>query len=119
MRDALSHGRLRALVFHMVEGEATPGDLAREADVSPATITAMIEQLLAQHVVKRRRDLDDGRVWWISLTNRGRVEVTRLKAEWDQRFAEALADVSDRHVEAASEVLERLSAMFDASGRYD
>jgi DNA-binding MarR family transcriptional regulator len=115
--EAMSHGRLRALVFLMAEEEATPSQLAREAEVNPASITAMIEQLAAQGVIRRRRDGHDKRVWWISLTDKGRSEVAELKAQWDARFADAFAGTADWELEAASGVLERLAATFETVAR--
>ena len=94
------------------EQEAPAGKLAREAGLKPNSITAMLEQLERSGLVHRRQDEDDRRVWWISLTDAGRAELEALQEEWDRRFDEAFADVSDRDLAAASRVLERLAHVF-------
>jgi DNA-binding MarR family transcriptional regulator len=112
--ESLSHGHLRALFVLMAEREATAGRLAREAELNPASVTAMVDQLEARGLVQRRRDTHDRRVCWISLTDEGRSEVAEKEAGWSQRLAEVFTDTSDEDLETASRVIERLAAMFDA-----
>jgi DNA-binding MarR family transcriptional regulator len=97
----------------MAEEEATAGRLAREAELNPASVTAMIDQLEAQGLVQRRRDEQDRRVCWISLTKRGKSEVGEKETRWSQRLAAAFADTPERDLEIASRVLERLAAVFE------
>jgi DNA-binding MarR family transcriptional regulator len=97
----------------MAERKATAGRLAREAELNPASVTAMIDQLEAQGLVQRRRDLQDRRVWWISLTDKGRLEVSEKEAQWSQLLADAFTDVPDEDLEAAIRVVERLAAVFE------
>ena len=111
--ESLSHGHLRALFVLTAEHEATAGRLAREAELNPASVTAMVDQLEARGLVQRRRDGQDRRVCWISLTDRGRSEVAEKEARWIRRLTEAFADTSDEDLETASRVLERLAEMFD------
>jgi DNA-binding MarR family transcriptional regulator len=111
--DTLPPGHLRALFALMAEHEATAGRLARDAELNPASVTAMVDQLEAQGLVQRRRDADDRRVCRISLTETGRAAVAEKEARWSRRLAEAFADVPDRDLDAARRVLERLAAVFD------
>jgi DNA-binding MarR family transcriptional regulator len=112
--DSLSPGRVRALNVLLREDEASAGTLAREAGLKPNSITPMIEQLERSGMITRRRDETDRRMWWISLTDRGRSELAELGDEWNARFAEAFADTSDRELAIASRVLERLAEVFTA-----
>jgi DNA-binding MarR family transcriptional regulator len=114
--DSLSPGRLRALVVLMRAGEATHGELARAAELNPATVTAMLEQLELQGVVSRRPHETDGRVWWVSLTAKGKREVARLQAVWDEYFAEAFADTPDADLDIACDVLEKVVLLFESIG---
>jgi MarR family transcriptional regulator, organic hydroperoxide resistance regulator len=111
--DALSHGHLRALFVLIAEEEVTAGRLARDAELNPASVTAMVDQLEAQGLVQRRRDEQDRRVCWISLTEQGRSEVAEKEARWSQRLAEAFSDLSDEQLGTASLVLERLADVFE------
>jgi len=112
-RGAVSHGRMPALVTLMQVEEITPSQLAREAELTPATVTGMLDELETQGVIRRRPDDKDRRKSWVSLTERGRTEVAEMKVEWDRRWAAGLAEVSDEELEAACRVLERLTATFD------
>jgi DNA-binding MarR family transcriptional regulator len=109
---SLSPGRLSALNVLVREQEAPAGRLAREAGLKPNSITAMLEQLEHAGLVRRRQDDHDRRVWWISLTDAGRAEISALQDDWNRRFDAAFADVSDRELAAASRVLERLAGVF-------
>lgn len=112
--ESLSHGHLRALFVLTAEPEATAGRVAREADLNPASVTAMVDQLEARGLVERRRDDHDRRLCWISLTGQGRAEVADKKARWSRRLSEAFADVSDEDLDTAGRVLERLADVFDS-----
>jgi len=111
-RGALSTGRMQALNVLVREDEATAGALAREAGLSPNSITVMLEQLERSGVVTRRRDDADRRVSWVSLTKKGRAELAVLRAQWDDAFADGFADVSGGDLDVASAVLERLAQVF-------
>jgi DNA-binding MarR family transcriptional regulator len=111
--ESLSLGHLRALFVLMAEHEATAGRLAREAELNPASVTAMIDHLEEQDLVSRRRDGDDRRVCWVALTDKGRAQVAEKEARWRRLLAEAFADMPDRELETATRVLERLAAVFE------
>jgi DNA-binding MarR family transcriptional regulator len=111
--EALSHAHLRALFVLTTEQEVTAGRLAREAELNSASVTAMVDQLEARGLVQRRRDGQDRRTCWISLTDEGRFEVAEQEARWRRQLAEAFADTTDQDLEAASRVLERLAAVFE------
>jgi DNA-binding MarR family transcriptional regulator len=112
--NSLSSGRLRALGVLLAEGRATHGQLVVQAELNPASTTAMIEQLEAQGIVERQRDERDRRVWWISLTDHGRTEVINARARWDHRLADALADSTSEDLATACDVLERVISTFDS-----
>jgi DNA-binding MarR family transcriptional regulator len=111
--ESMSPGHLRALFVLTLERRATVGRLAREAELNPASATAMVDQLEAQGLVQRERDIDDRRVCWISLTSQGRSKVAEKEARWSRLLAEAFAATTDADLEAARRVLERLAAVFD------
>jgi MarR family transcriptional regulator, organic hydroperoxide resistance regulator len=111
--EALSHGHLRALFVLIAEEEVTAGRMARDAELNPASVTAMVDQLEAQGLVQRRRDEQDRRVCWISLTEQGRSEVADKEARWSQKLADAFSDLSDQELETAALVLERLANVFE------
>jgi DNA-binding MarR family transcriptional regulator len=112
--EALSHGHLRALYVLMTEQEVTAGRLAKEADLNPASVTAMVDQLEAQGLVQRRRDAQDRRVCLVSLTDEGRAAVGPKHERWTRHLADALGDLSNREIEVGARVLGRLAEAFES-----
>jgi DNA-binding MarR family transcriptional regulator len=111
----LTPGRLHLLVHLLDQGEKTNGQLARYAALTPATITLMLDKLEEQGLVTRRRDPDDRRVSWVSLTPSGVEETTQARGDWERRFAEAFADMSDEELDTARRILERVISVYDGS----
>lgn len=112
--ESLSYGHLRALFVLTAEEEVTAGRLAREAELNPASVTAMVDHLEEEGLVERRRDDHDRRLCLISLTDQGRAEVAAKQEAWSERLAMALSDFRDRDLETAAAVLERLVSVFDS-----
>jgi DNA-binding MarR family transcriptional regulator len=110
----LTPGRLHLLVHLLDEGEKTNGQLARYADLTPATITLMLDKLVELDLVERRRDPDDRRVSWIALTPRGVAETTEARREWERRFADAFAGVDEDELDVARRILERVIGVYDS-----
>lgn len=110
---------LGGLVRLLTEAEMTSTQLARASARSPAAMSEQLERLEANGVVARRRDDRDGRVVWVSLTANGRDEIARVRDEWDQIFHRAFAETTDADLESASDVLQRLVAIFDSLGSPD
>lgn len=71
----LTHAHVRTLFVLLQEKEATAGTLARVAELNPASVTAMIDQLEGLGLVQRRRDVRDRRLCWVSLTEAGQAQV--------------------------------------------
>ncbi|HEX3706473.1 MAG TPA: MarR family transcriptional regulator [Mycobacteriales bacterium] len=105
--EALSNSHLRALFVLTKESEATAGTLAKAADINPASVTAMIDQLESRGLVSRRRNGQDRRQCWISLTDAGREQVEKKERYWQARMTEIFSDVARKDIEAATKVIER------------
>ncbi|HVX22137.1 MAG TPA: MarR family transcriptional regulator [Acidimicrobiales bacterium] len=114
----LSHSHLRAL-FGLTQQEATAGTLAKVAELNPASVTAMIDQLEGRGLVQRRRDAQDRRQCWISLTDAGRREVEEQERYWRNQMAETLGDISPREIAAATKVLQRIATVMEHLGDVD
>ena len=88
-------------------------DLAEVADLSPASVTEMLEGLAAAGFVERQRSDRDRRVVLTSLTDNGRVLVEERRARFEPRLRAALEPFSEDELVVAAAVLDRLRAMFD------
>jgi len=102
------------LLFSLCErDEMSSSELAAAADLSPASVTEMLDSLAAEGLVARLRSARDRRVVLTSLTDRGRALVEERRARFEPRYRAALAEFSDDELHTAAAVLERLRELFD------
>jgi DNA-binding MarR family transcriptional regulator len=94
----LTHGQIRALFTIDVRGEATAGELAKAADLSPASVSTMLDHLERDGIVQRRRSEEDRRVVVVTLTESGRALVADKRERWRERAAAALDGVTDEQL---------------------
>jgi MarR family transcriptional regulator, organic hydroperoxide resistance regulator len=94
--------------------ERSARDLAEHADLTPATVTQMLESMEAQGLVTRIRSEQDRRVVLSSLTERGEQLVAERHAQMEPRWRAALAGFDDAELLVAARVLDRLADYFDA-----
>jgi DNA-binding MarR family transcriptional regulator len=109
----LSHAQFELLLELHERGPLSAGELAAAAQLTPATVTQMLEHLAASAHVERTRQEKDKRVVVSHLTARGRREIEAKRERWQARWAQALADVELDELRAATRVLTRLRAVFE------
>jgi len=93
--------------------ERSARELAEHADLTPATVTQMLEHLEAAGLVKRTRSEQDRRVVLSVLTDRGAAVVAERHAQMEPRWRAALDEFSDDELSAAARVLGRLADYFN------
>jgi DNA-binding MarR family transcriptional regulator len=108
---------IRALFQLGKDPETTAGCLARQADVSPATMTAMLDHLEKDGMVARRRSETDRRQVIVSLTDRGRELLDAKRASWQQHWSEMLSHHSEDELQAAARVMRDVAALLASLGR--
>jgi MarR family transcriptional regulator, organic hydroperoxide resistance regulator len=111
--EGLSHTHLRAMFLVLRQGEATAGDLARAADLNPASVTAMVNRLQRRGLVERRRHAEDRRVCLVALTRTGQAVVAAQERHTAARLHGLLEGISDDELLTAIRVLSRLTALVD------
>jgi MarR family transcriptional regulator, organic hydroperoxide resistance regulator len=109
----LSHAQLRSLFVLVRQDEVTVGTLAKAADLNPASITAMIDQLEEAGLVSRRRDIQDRRQSWVALTEAGRQQVAEKERYWRAQMDEAFRDIAPEEIAAAIKVMERIATTME------
>jgi MarR family transcriptional regulator, organic hydroperoxide resistance regulator len=109
----LSYAQFELLGELEERGELSAGELAAAARLTPATVTQMLDHLAACGHVERTRSQTDRRVVVSRLTPESRRTIQAKRNEWRSRWHQALADVPDEELQAATAVLERLAAMFE------
>jgi DNA-binding MarR family transcriptional regulator len=109
----LTHSQLRALMLLDKEDAATAGQLARSADLNPASVTAMLDQLEANGIVERSRHPTDRRVCLVSLTGKGRAIVDDKRAAWQSLWEQRLGHLSESELLAALRVLKTMTDLIE------
>jgi|HubBroStandDraft_1064217.scaffolds.fasta_scaffold278142_1 DNA-binding MarR family transcriptional regulator len=110
----LTLSQMRALLILEEEDEVTAGDLAKSADLNPASVTAMLDQLESNGIVVRRRAAHDRRVCLVSLTEKGRGAVGQQRGRWHALWEEHLKGLSEQQLLAALEVMRTITQLLDS-----
>jgi DNA-binding MarR family transcriptional regulator len=117
-RDAKAGG-VSFAQFHLMRllaeaGECPAGKLAAEADLTPASVTQALDHLAELGLVERVRSETDRRVVLNRLTPAGRERFEAKQAALEERWQEALADLSADQLGQAARVLRRMAEVLDA-----
>ena len=103
------------LLRQLAEADELPaGKLAAGAELTPASATQMLDHLAEQGWVERVRSDTDRRVVLNRLTTAGRERFERKRAEIEERWREALADIPAEQLGQAAQVLRRMADVLDA-----
>ena len=103
-----------SLLFGLAGGELSTRELAEQTDLTPGTVTQMLDYLETAELVRRNRSKQDRRIVLCALTPRGAAVVAERRAQMEPRWRAALAEFSDQELTAAARVLDRLADYFDA-----
>ena len=109
----LSHAQYQVLFELLRSGELSSGDLAAVTDVSPASITEMLDRLAGAGLVTRVRSQTDRRVVLSSLTDDGRAVCEERRAQIEPLWNEELARFTPEQLRTAAEVFDSLGQLFE------
>jgi len=117
-RDTHRPGELSFAQYHLLfalaeREELSAGELALAADLSPATVTQLLDSLASMGFVERVRSERDRRVVTCTLTEPGRELLTARRSRFERRWHAALAEFSVEQVSAAAAIIDRLAAFYD------
>lgn len=110
--SGLSAARLSALSVIVFAGPITVGELATAEQVTPPTVSRLVQALESDGLVTRKSDPDDGRLQWIRATARGRTTLQEARRRRVARLAAELARLpaaERRLLNEAAGILERLT----------
>ena len=110
----LTFAQIRTIAALGREHEMTAGQLAKSAEMTPAAITAIVDQLEAANIVERRRSTEDRRVCNVALTPEGWELLERKLAVWNGLWAERLSGFSDRDIATAAAILHEVTGILDS-----
>jgi DNA-binding MarR family transcriptional regulator len=111
--DGLSHAQYQVLFELLRGGELPAGALAAVAEVSPASMTQMLDRLAETGLVERVRSDEDRRVVGARLTTAGQAVCEERRAAIEPLWTEMLADFTAAELQTAAAVLDRLTDLFE------
>jgi DNA-binding MarR family transcriptional regulator len=112
--DELSFAQCQLLFGLADRGDLSAGELATAADLSPATVTQMLDNLAQLGLVERTRSEHDRRIVLSHLTEQGRTAITERREHHLRRWREALAGFEPEELRSAAAVLDRLHELYDS-----
>jgi MarR family 2-MHQ and catechol resistance regulon transcriptional repressor len=78
------------------KGEMPVNALGKRVLLTSGSITTAVDRLAERDLVERRQSPDDGRVFLVRLTAKGRRAITRAFARHQQTLAEAMAAIPEK-----------------------
>jgi MarR family transcriptional regulator, organic hydroperoxide resistance regulator len=110
---ALSQAQYQVLFELLQRGALPAGELASVLDVSPASVTQMLDRLADAELVERVRSEHDRRIVVSRLSDAGRAVCEQRRAALEPLWREMLAGFTASELETAAAVLDRLSELFE------
>lgn len=114
--SGLTPAQLRVLQL-LAQGPAagmTPTGMAERMGVSQATVTALVDRLVARELVARHRSQTDRRQSHIVISDAGRAAIGAAPDALQQRFVASFEGLQDWEQAMLVAALERVAAMLDA-----
>jgi DNA-binding MarR family transcriptional regulator len=112
----LTMSQLKLLLILTHLDGASSQELAGRAGVSLATLTGIVDRLVAQGLVRRSEDPKDRRVRRLQLTAAGAEQVDRLIAAGEERQQRLLARLDPEGLDLVARAMELLLAAARAEG---
>ena len=109
----VSHAQMELLIELSERGPLSAGELALAAQLTPGTVTQMLDHLAASGHVERTRSDADRRVVVTCLSTQGDEKVRAKRAVWQARWEQVLADVDAEDLRVTTRVLGLLNAVFE------
>ncbi|SLN51838.1 MarR family winged helix-turn-helix transcriptional regulator [Roseisalinus antarcticus] len=112
--SGLSAAQFRVLQLVAETGSRTAKEISVKMGISQATVTSLVDKLVAQDMVHREKSVTDRRQINILITERGAETIAEAPDALQQRYVrkfEALKDWEQAQIVAS---LERVAALLDA-----
>ena len=94
--------------------DITVAKVSQQLQLSPATVSRIVDRLVRAHLVSRERARDDRRRVQLSLTAAGTERFGTLPTPMQERFVRRLMDLDEAERRGLLESLRRITALMDA-----
>jgi len=109
-KGSVTVSQIEALVITYNDGPITQKKLAEQMQLTPGSITQLVEQLERLGFVKRTSSTADRRVTHVTITETGAAEVVRIKAQKEELFKNVYKDMTLEEVRTMARVQEKMIA---------
>lgn len=109
----VSQAQFELLMELRKAGPMAVGELAQVSGLSPASVSQMVDRLSEQGHVNKLRSKQDRRIVELELSEQGAATVEPIVDRWRQRWREALAEIPEKDLAAASRVLDRIASVYE------
>lgn len=106
--------QIRVLQIVDENGQATSKEISQRMGVAQATMTSLVDRLVAKGMVERRRSEADRRQTNIFITEAGRAAVKKAPDPLQQRYVKQFTALEDWEQAMIVASLERVASMLDA-----
>ena len=108
------HAGQDVLLYYLsLEDGQTVSQLVADINVQHATISNMINRMVANNLVKKVKDKKDARVSRIFLTEKGEEAVVKLKKVWQILESQTLDGLSEEEVIVLKRLLKKMLTNFE------
>nr|WP_301288476.1 MarR family transcriptional regulator [Natronospira proteinivora] len=114
VRHSLTGPQLVCMRQLVSGGAMTPGQLAREISLSPATISGILDRLERRGYLTRERRPEDKRQVLVQLTEDGRTVAENTPLPLHERFTERLSQLPETRQAEIDRVLQEVVTMMEA-----
>nr|WP_272213674.1 MarR family transcriptional regulator [Marinicella sp. W31]MDC2879630.1 MarR family transcriptional regulator [Marinicella sp. W31] len=112
----LTPAQLRVLQIVEERGSVTPKALATQMGIRQASVTTLVDKLVARGMVERVPSKTDRRQTNVTVTEAGRAMVESAPDALQQRYVQAFEALKDWEQAQLIASLERVATMLDAEG---
>lgn len=115
----LTMAQWRTLGHLGTEDGISQARLASETDSDPMTVSGVLERLEAKELLSRHPDPNDSRAKIVTLTEKGRAHVKKMRAVADELQQMAFAGIPEEDLEATVRAVSKISENLNAHSACD
>lgn len=103
-------GRRRILAILSEHPNIPQKELQEILQIQSGSLSEVMNKLETDHLVEKGRSETDGRQWTVRLTENGKKEAQRLKAEYDRQVSQMMESLSQERLVTLHELLDVMFA---------
>ena len=116
LSNELSQGKITIPQYHILyclfgKGEATMSEVADYLFVSPPAVTGVVDKLVKMSLVKRSFSSSDRRIIIISLTEKGKAVISKIKSQFESLLLSVFKEFSSEEKKSFIEVIEKMGKL--------